>query len=160
MGFDEAVRFTLSWEGGYSTDPSDPGGETNFGISKKSHPAVDIKGLTEDNAIAIYRMDYWDRLGLDRLPDWLAPAVFDAAVNLGAGRAISFLQRAARVFEDGVLGPETLRAVGGMAPRDLLLEYLVRRALHYAQLPDLVLRFGLGWYRRLLSLHQACLVLL
>ena len=35
--FDAAVSYVLKWEGGYSNDPDDPGGETNFGISKRAY---------------------------------------------------------------------------------------------------------------------------
>ena len=160
MGFDEAVRFTLSWEGAYSDDPTDPGGETRFGISKRFHPDVDIKALTEEGAKALYRVHYWDRLALDRLPAWLSLAVFDTAVNCGPRRAVSFLQRAMKVYEDGLLGPDTLAKVGSVPPREVLVEYLSRRAVHYASLNDLAVRFALGWYRRLLDLHQHCLRLI
>ena len=36
--FQKAIEFVLRWEGGYVNDPDDPGGETNFGISKRAHP--------------------------------------------------------------------------------------------------------------------------
>ena len=63
--FDRAFRFLIGEEGGYSADPHDPGGETKFGISKRAYPQLDIKSLTLDQAKAIYRRDYWDRLQLD-----------------------------------------------------------------------------------------------
>ena len=46
--FDDIIKVVLHHEGGYVNDPQDPGGETNFGIAKRSHPDVDIKNLTED----------------------------------------------------------------------------------------------------------------
>ena len=42
--FSLAIPIVLENEGGYVDDPNDPGGETNFGISKRSYPNVDIKG--------------------------------------------------------------------------------------------------------------------
>ena len=48
--FDEIIEVVLHHEGGYVNDPKDPGGETNFGIAKRSHPDVDIKNLTKDGA--------------------------------------------------------------------------------------------------------------
>lgn len=157
MSFETAIEFTLSWEGGYHFDPNDPGSETNFGISKKSYPALPIKALTQAEAQAIYRKDYWDRLALDRFPPAIGIALFDTAVNLGRFRATSFLQRAAKVYEDGMLGPETLKAVGTLAAPALLIEYLARRAAAYALMDELDDFFALGWYRRLLALHQLCL---
>ena len=43
--FDDIIEVVLEHEGGYVNDPKDPGGETNFGIAKRSHPDVDIKNL-------------------------------------------------------------------------------------------------------------------
>jgi lysozyme family protein len=62
-----AVERVLADEGGYVCNPSDPGGETNFGITKRSYPDLDIKGLTREDAIAIYWRDWWTKYGFDRL---------------------------------------------------------------------------------------------
>ena len=59
--FDEIIEVVLHHEGGYVNDPKDPGGETNYGISKRAYPDVDIKNLTEDGAKDIYRRDYWEK---------------------------------------------------------------------------------------------------
>ena len=79
--FQEAIKFVLKWEAGYVNNPTDPGGETNFGISKRKYPAVDIKNLTVAGAMEIYKRDYWDLFGLDKfsLPDCVA--VLDAYVQ-------------------------------------------------------------------------------
>ena len=53
--FDEIIEVVLHHEGGYVNDPDDPGGETNFGIAKRSHPDVDIANLTKDGAKEIYK---------------------------------------------------------------------------------------------------------
>ncbi len=92
--FDKALDFTLSWEGGYSNDPVDPGGETNFGISKRAYPNVDIKALTRESASAIYERDYWKGGGCHLLPWSLNACHFDACVNHGPGRAAGFLKMA------------------------------------------------------------------
>jgi lysozyme family protein len=81
-----AIDFTLRWEGGYSFDPDDLGGETNFGISKKSYPDLDIKALTREQAEKIYLYDYWLAVGCDGLTTPVAVAMFDTAVNIGVGR--------------------------------------------------------------------------
>ncbi len=47
INFDEIIEVVLHHEGGYVNDPDDPGGETNFGIAKRSHPDVDIANLTK-----------------------------------------------------------------------------------------------------------------
>jgi len=61
VNFDEIIEVVLHHEGGYVNDPKDPGGETNFGIAKRSHPDVDIKNLTKDGAKEIYKEHYWDK---------------------------------------------------------------------------------------------------
>jgi hypothetical protein len=88
--FDKALSFVLSWEGGYSNDPNDAGGETNFGISKRAYPNEDIKNMTMDRAMEIYRNDYWNACNCDDLPYPLDMVIFDTAVNMGVGRAKSF----------------------------------------------------------------------
>ena len=96
--FDTAMTAVLGYEGGYVNDPNDPGGETNWGISKRAYPNLDVKNLTRDGAIQIYRRDYWDALGCDRFPSVIAIALFDAAVNQGPVAAVRILQRALATF--------------------------------------------------------------
>jgi lysozyme family protein len=59
--FNGAFEILIGHEGGYVDHPDDPGGETKYGISKRSYPEVNIAALTLDKAKAIYREDYWDR---------------------------------------------------------------------------------------------------
>ena len=89
--FDKAVKFTLKWEGGYSNDPHDSGGETNFGISKRSYPDLDISKLTLKQAKEIYYQNYWLKAGCDELPYPFNICVFNCAVNCGVIRAKGFL---------------------------------------------------------------------
>lgn len=82
--FEVAVKFTLSREGGYVKDMH---GETNFGINSQSHPGIDIKNLTVEQAKDIYYADYWlkARCYLYDYPKNLC--LFDIAVISGIGRA-------------------------------------------------------------------------
>jgi lysozyme family protein len=100
--FKRSLEFTLKWEGGYSNDPTDPGGETKWGISKRAHPDLDIKGLTPERAAEIYATDYWDKAGCDALPYPLCACVFDTAVNLGVGRAKALLGTASQADASGL----------------------------------------------------------
>lgn len=95
--FDEAMNLVFRWEGGYVHDPDDPGGETNFGISKRAHPEVDIKALTKGKAARIYREDYWKPIRGDSLPRPLAIVLMDFAVHSGGDRALRTLQRVLHV---------------------------------------------------------------
>ena len=67
--FDEIIEVVLEHEGGYVNDPKDPGGETNFGIAKRSHSDVDIKNLTKEGAKEIYKEVYWDKNKVESLPE-------------------------------------------------------------------------------------------
>ena len=83
MNFDAAFLKLLGHEGGYVNHKADPGGETNFGISKRSYPGEDIKGMTVERAKFIYHRDYWGPAGCDAVPDGLRFDLFDMAVNSG-----------------------------------------------------------------------------
>lgn len=88
--FEKAVKFVLKWEGGYCNDPNDPGGETKYGISKKSYPNEDIKNMTIERAKEIYYQNYWRKLKLDLMDFPMNIIIFDTSVNLGIKRATMF----------------------------------------------------------------------
>lgn len=153
--FDQAVDFVLKEriEGGYVNDPRDPGGETNFGISKRSYPKVNMKTLTREGAIAIYKRDYWDAAGCDELPPKVAVAVFDCAVNQGVGIAKKLLQRAARVTPDGAIGPKTLAAINKADEDELVVQFLGWRLRRYAFTQN-ASTYMRGWSNRVLYLQS------
>jgi hypothetical protein len=88
--FERALAFVLMWEGGYTNDPDDPGGETNFGISKRAYPRENIKAMTRERAAELYKRDYWIPAGCEGKPYPLALAIFDTAVNCGTVSAKSW----------------------------------------------------------------------
>lgn len=90
--FQACMAFVLKWEGNYTNDPDDPGGETKYGIAKRFHPDLDIKNLTTSQALSIYEKEYWLPLGCDKLSPDLACAAMDSAVNLGVSRVKSWLE--------------------------------------------------------------------
>jgi lysozyme family protein len=93
--FNEAFTHTIGFEGGYVNDPEDPGKQTKFGISKKSHPQVDIERLTLDGAKVIYKEQYWNPMFLDSiLSRSLACKIFDICVNIGIQRTLIILSNA------------------------------------------------------------------
>ena len=155
VSFNEIIEVVLHHEGGYVNDPKDPGGETNFGIAKRSHPDVDIKNLTKDGAKEIYKEHYWDRNKVESLSEELRHIYFDMCVNQGRGRAVKILQRAANgkganLKVDGGMGPKTIAAMDGVE-LDRVRAYRVK---YYADLvtrkPDLE-KFYFGWFRRALE---------
>lgn len=147
MTFDEAFDRLISSEGGYVNHPSDPGGETKFGISKRSYPRVDIKNLTRDEAKQIYRADFWIRGQMDQYDGAIAFQVFDAAVNHGMGNAIRMLQRAAGVADDGHVGPVTVAAVKSKPVTDMLMLFIAYRIRFWTKLSTWD-KFGRGWANR------------
>lgn len=145
--FDQCFDKLINSEGGYVSDPRDPGGETKFGISKRAYPQLDIKALTLSDAKAIYLRDYWQRARCDEIPSGLAYLVFDAAVNSGIGQSIRFLQRAVGVADDGVIGPLTLNAIARLDTESLCARFCGQRLDFMAQLSNFGV-FGKGWVRR------------
>ena len=145
--FDLLVERVLSHEGGYVNDPRDPGQETRWGISKRAYPHLDIRNLTRAQAVDIYRRDFWQRVRGDELPREFAFQALDAAVNHGIGNAVRWMQRAAGVADDGVIGPVTLAAVQRAQPADLVLRFNAERLRFYAKLTTFS-TFGRGWVNR------------
>ena len=150
--FEEIIEVVLHHEGGYVNDPKDPGGETNFGIAKRSNPDVDIKNLTKAEATLIYKTEYWDKNKVESLPEELWHIYFDMCINQGRGRAVKILQQAANgkgagLKVDGGLGPMTIGALKGVE----LERVRAYRIKYYADLvtrkPDLE-KFYFGWFRR------------
>lgn len=90
--FTKVIEFVLKHEGGYCHHAADPGGETNFGISKRAYPNVDIKNLKKQQAVEIYFKDYWLKAGCEQMEFPLAACQMDCAVNAGIGRANQFLK--------------------------------------------------------------------
>lgn len=155
--FEQAVEFVLSFEKEMSDHPDDPGGFTKWGISQRAYPGLNLRALTREQAIDIYKRDYWNRCGCDQFPAPIAFLLFDAAVNQGPGNAVRILQRALSVKPDGVIGPVTLEAASKLGG-DATAEFAARRAYAYAVNPNLGV-FGLGWFRRLLAATKIALAL-
>jgi lysozyme family protein len=150
MDFDTAFDKLIGHEGGYINSRADPGGETKFGISKRSYPGEDIPGLTLARAKEIYLRDFWGAAGCDALPDGIKFDVFDMAVNSGVTASLRIVQRAAGVTQDGILGPRTLQALNSIAPGTLLARFNGARLAFMAELPTWP-SFGRGWARRIAS---------
>lgn len=146
MSFNKAVAFVLHHEGGYVNDPKDAGGETRYGISKRAYPNLDIRNLTKDDAINIYKRDYWDKLP-DGLPMPIHCALFDCAVNTGISRAIRLLQSAIKVTPDGQWGRLSQSALRKLTVNEVLIRFTTERIMFYSGLSTFS-RFGKGWINR------------
>jgi len=151
MTFDEAFTKLLGHEGGYSNHPNDPGGETMWGVTKRVAVANGYRGPMRDLKVEfakqIYRKSYWDAVYADLLPEGVRYAVFDAAVNSGPKQAIKWLQKALEVDDDGVIGPQTKKALQS-ADNALEGRFLGHRLLFMSNLKNWD-SFSEGWAKRI-----------
>ena len=151
--FDEIIEKVLEHEGGYVDDPSDSGGETKYGISKKAYPNEDIKGLTVERAKELYKRDYWDKFKVDELPSSIRHIYVDMCINMGGRRATKILQQSCNnknnfdIDVDGYIGKNTIKACKNLE----VFRIRAYRVLFYAKLvqkkPSQE-KFYVGWFRR------------
>jgi len=149
-------------EGGYSNDSVDAGGETKYGISKRSYPLLDIKNLTIPKAMDIYIRDFWNPAKLSYIKDQTtANLVFRFIVNAGMITAVKRLQESLNTFVpiisavrvDGIMGSETLQAIDTVRSIRLQDTFRVATCRHYL---ELVLKkpsqekYLKGWIKRAL----------
>jgi lysozyme family protein len=148
MTFARAVAHVLKMEGGLVDNPTDPGGLTQYGISQRAYPQLDIRNLTQAQAAELYHSDYWEKIHGDELPDEVSFALLDYAVNSGVGGAIRGLQRAIGAQVDGTMGSQTLRLA--RVPTAVVPALSTERILMLAKLPTFEY-FGKGWLARVIS---------
>lgn len=160
--FGNAIKIVLKHEGGYVWDPVDPGGETNYGISKRQYPGLDIKELKLSEAMTIYKEDYWLRGKYNQIRnDNVAAKVFDTAVNMGISRANKMLQTACNNFSkrklddvlavDGILGPHTFNILNEIPEYEILKLFRAEQWGFYKRLiarkPEMK-KYENGWRNR------------
>ena len=145
------------FEGGslLHTVTGDVGGTTRYGISQRAYPGIDLSKITLDEAIEIYKIDYYDKLKLDQvLNDSVRWKIFDIAVNMGVGRACKIVQEAIGVPVDGLIGSVTLTAINFSDPELLLKKIEKLQIYHYAiicRANEIQYKFLKGWNRRAFS---------
>ena len=155
QNFDTCMTMLLAHEGGFVNHPSDPGGMTNLGVTKRTYDEyhgtdIDEEGmrqLTKADVEHIYRRNYWNRCRCQDLPSGVDWAVFDLAVNSGTGRAAKLLQRAVEAEEDGSIGPLTLMLVNKNDTENIINRIAMYREQFYRSLSNFDV-FGRGWLRR------------
>lgn len=170
--FDYCLAQVLRHEGGYVDHPRDPGGATNFGITRKTlarwrhiNPwfklkKSEVRTLKKPEVSAIYRALYWDRCRGALLTSGLDHAVFDYAVNSGSSRAVRHLQGLVGAKADGVLGTLTLKAIQRkiniIGVRELI-NALCDRRLGFLRRLSTYTTFGRGWRRRVEEVRRLAL---
>jgi uncharacterized protein (TIGR02594 family) len=157
-----SLPHVLAMEGGWTDDPHDPGGPTNFGITLTAfaaHTRTDVtaqtypelkaglRAIAPERVRAIYLERYWRPSRAELLPPPIAVMHFDAAVNHGVCGAARLLQQALGVEADGEIGPLTLAAAAAQPLGDSLERYASQRRARYRSLGHFW-RFGRGWLAR------------
>jgi lysozyme family protein len=157
MNFLTAFEKLLKHEGGYSDHRDDPGGKTRYGVTEAVAREVGYRGnmreLPLELAQRIYKDKYWDAVQAENLPADVRYPLFDAAVNSGPAQAAKWLQRACGVKDDGVIGPQTIRAANALHPEGLKRKMLAQRLRFMATLANWP-AFGRGWANRICDLLE------
>jgi lysozyme family protein len=171
--FKPSLSLTLAHEGGFVNHPKDPGGATNKGVTqkvyddyrvRKGEATRSVRYITSAEVNDIYKNQYWDAAKCDALPAGLDYAVFDYAVNSGAGRAIKDLQRTinsvgnmvgttTKIGVDSQIGSATINAACAIAAIDevALIEAYCNRRMDFLHSLKTFGTFGKGWTRRVLG---------
>jgi len=154
--YESSLAHVLKSEGLWSDNPLDPGGATMKGITfavfkewKRNQYLTkdDLKNISDEDVHDLYKQLYWDKVHGDDLPSGVDYAVFDAAVNMGVGRASKLLQESVGVAADGVIGQGTLQAVNQANTRSLLENFAAEKTEFYKSLSAFS-TFGAGWLNR------------
>lgn len=160
MNIKQLIDDILRREGGFVDHEDDRGGATNHGITQdtlarwRGHPVSvdDVRNLTRDEAAEIYAARYVLEPRFDGIEhDDLAALVVDCGVNHGPARAARWLQAAADVTVDGMVGPVTLAAANSQDGDTLYRAVLAERCRFYGRLitrdPSQAV-FAAGWANR------------
>jgi lysozyme family protein len=153
--WDNAFKMMLASEGGYVNHPSDPGGMTNLGVTKRvweewvgrESNEKEMRSLTPEMVEPLYKRKFWDAVRGDELPAGISYLIFDFAVNAGVGRSIKTLQSAVGVTPDGGFGPMTMAAVQAVDPVELVEKFSQAKEDFYRSLNTFE-TFGKGWLNR------------
>lgn len=161
----------LAVEGGYVNHPSDPGGETNKGITVETAQNHGYEGpmqdLPEEIAIDIYAESYVLKPGFDsviQLSEPVGAKLVDAGVNVGQSRAAKWYQASLNSFSrncrdypcidvDGIIGSKTIEAHQNLIEKRgsvltcklLLRAFEAYQGYHYLSLAHLH-DFTVGWF--------------
>lgn len=126
--FETARKRVMLAEGGYQANPNDSGNYnsrgqlvgTNWGVSAPVYEAwigrapsvADMKAMSQNTAIQIYRTRYWDRIMGDAINNQAVADIFlDGAINHGVTTAVKMMQRVLGVLADGNVGAITINAL-------------------------------------------------
>lgn len=168
MRYPICLSFVLEHEGGFSDDPADPGGATNYGITQRTYDVWrDDRGLSRRSVLGIehaevetiYDERYWTPGKCASLPPPLDLIHFDTCVNVGVDTAARTLQTALGItLVDGVIGTKTLEQVRVVDTIETAARYCSLRTTRYLALVHMrpsLRKFLRGWLHRVGDLLQA-----
>lgn len=155
--YDVAIEKVFVFEGGYSNNPKDPGGATNWGITiidarrfwKPDATPEDVRTMPKSVAAGIYRTKYAPAVAYDALPAGVDFSVLDAGINSGVGRAIPWLADAMGVPHSSVVSLAS--SIGAVKDKQGLIQSYWQRRLSFLQHLKTWVTFGGGWGKRITS---------
>lgn len=151
--FKHCLDLVLKSEGGWVNHPSDPGGETNLGVTKRvweewvGHPVESLKKLTKDDVAPLYEQKYWRPCYGEVLPRGLDYSLFTFGVNAGPGRSVKLLQQSLGLVCDGIIGPRVREKLRDSNIADVIQRFTELRREYYRSLATFSI-FGRGWIAR------------
>jgi lysozyme family protein len=172
--FDNALRHILQHEGGYVSDPADPGGETYKGVARKMNSAwkgwveidmakgkpgfpanLETNTKLQEMIRDFYKVNYWDKIcGTDIENENVALSIFDFAVNAGVSTSASLAQKAVDVKPDGVIGPVSVKAINLSDADHFIASFTVLKIARYVTIvknrPESK-KYFYGWVCRALN---------
>lgn len=162
--FERAYEIERRYEGGNVDHPKDPGGRTSRGViqrvydgyrKRKGLPTRDVYRATDAEVKEIYRLQYWDVIQGDDLPDGVDLVVFDGAVNSGPGQSVKWFQRALKVQKvDGQMGQVTLAAAKAAKDQAALIGNICDQRMRFLKALKTWPTFGKGWSARVMSVRS------
>lgn len=159
--FDKAVAKVLLHEGGYVNDPLDRGGETNFGITKRTYESYvgreaypdEMRNLSKGNAIQIYKDLYWDVMRADEITNYgIAFLLFDQSVNRGPRNATIQAQKALGIYPDGAMTDALVERINNTPSSDFIPKFIDESRKAYERIVErnpTQEKFLSGWLKRL-----------
>lgn len=143
--FSTCHAITAKWEGGWSNHPADPGGKTMYGVTEavyhawlkaQGKKAKPVRNITKDEALAIYRQNYWRPTAVRyNLRPGVDLATYDAAVNSGVSRGVKWL----------------LASVGGSDATTV--KRICAKRLSFVRALKTWATFGKGWTNRVTDIE-------
>lgn len=159
--------FIKSWEGGFANDPYDRGGATNMGVTigtfrsvyGKNKTVDDLKSITEEQWMHIFKVYFWDKWRADDIKDQSLANILVDWVWASGPATIKKVQRLLGVSVDGVVGPKTIAALNDKEPKTFFAEIKSLRLSYINTISvGTQVRFKNGWTRRLNSIQYGKLV--